>query len=155
MEYGLRVLGNCLILVDLRDESVKEKFNVVLKRDVFQLFVFLMFWEKVEEYFEDLNGRFNEFMMMSYIVSEEFRGVVFVVVYVDGMIRLQVVRKEINELYYLIIVEFYKKVGIGVVFNMSFNMYGELIVCLFVDVVKMFREVKFDVFVIGKFVVLC
>lgn len=35
MEYGLRVLGNCLILVDLRDESVKEKFNVVLKRDVF------------------------------------------------------------------------------------------------------------------------
>ncbi|WP_054839665.1 carbamoyltransferase C-terminal domain-containing protein [Thermococcus sp. JCM 11816] len=153
MEYGPRALGNRSILADPRDESVKEKLNVALKRDVFQPFAPSMLWEKAEEYLEDLNGRPNEFMTMSYTASEEFRKAAPAVIHVDGTTRPQAVRKEINELYYSTIAEFHKKAGIGAVLNTSFNMHGEPIVCSPADAVKTFREAKLDVLVIGKFVV--
>lgn len=153
MEYGPRALGNRSILADPRDENVKEKLNVALKRDVFQPFAPSMLWEKAEEYLEDLNGRPNEFMTMSYTASEEFRKVAPAVLHVDGTTRPQAVRKEVNELYHSIIAEFSKKVGIGAVLNTSFNMHGEPIVCSPGDGLRTFREAGLDVLVLGDFVV--
>ncbi|WP_054841425.1 carbamoyltransferase family protein [Thermococcus peptonophilus] len=155
MEYGPRALGNRSILANPGgDEGVKGgRLNIALKRDVFQPFAPSMLWEKAEEYLEDLNGRPNEFMTMSYTASEEFRKMAPAVVHVDGTTRPQAVRKEINELYYLTIEKFSKQTGLSAVLNTSFNMHGEPIVCSPADAVKTFREAGLDTLVIGNFVV--
>ncbi len=148
MEFGPRALGNRSILADPRDESVKEKLNIALKRDVFQPFAPSLLWEKAGEYLEDLKGEPNEFMTMAYTASGEFRELAPAVVHVDGTTRPQAVRREINPRYYSIIAEFHKKTGLGAVLNTSFNMHGEPIVCSPEDALRTFRKAGLDVVVI-------
>ncbi|WP_456366671.1 carbamoyltransferase family protein [Thermococcus sp.] len=148
MEFGPRALGNRSILADPRDESVKKRLNVALKRDVFQPFAPSILWEKADEYLEDLEGAPNEFMTMSYTAGEEFRELAPAVVHVDGTTRPQAVRREINPRYYSIIAEFHKKTGLGAVLNTSFNMHGEPIVCSPEDALRTFRKAGLDVLVI-------
>ncbi len=153
MEFGPRALGNRSILADPRDEGVKERLNVALKRDVFQPFAPSILWEKAERYLEDLNGRPNEFMTMSYTASEEFRKEAPAVVHVDGTTRPQAVRKEVNPTYYGVIEAFERRSGLGAVLNTSFNMHGEPIVCSPGDALRTFRTAGLDVLVVEGFAV--
>ena len=153
MEFGPRALGNRSILADPRSESVKEKLNVALNRDVFQPFAPSILWERAEEYLEDLNGAPNEFMTMSYTASDELRNEAPAVVHVDGTTRPQAVRKDINPAYYGIIRAFERRTGIGAVLNTSFNMHGEPIVCSPQDALKTFRKAGLDVLVMEGFAV--
>jgi len=148
MEFGPRALGNRSILANPSDEKVKDRLNLALKRDVFQPFAPSLLWEKAEEYLEDLEGKPNEFMTMSYTASEAFREIAPAVVHVDGTTRPQAVRKEVNPSYYEVIRAFEKKTGIGAVLNTSFNMHGEPIVCSPGDALKTFRKAELDVLVI-------
>ncbi|NJE03315.1 carbamoyltransferase [Thermococcus sp. MV11] len=153
MEFGPRALGNRSILADPRDERVKERLNVALKRDVFQPFAPSLLWEKAGEYLEDLNGLPNEFMTMSYAASDEFRKLAPAVVHVDGTTRLQAVRKEVNPVYYEVIKAFERRTGLGAVLNTSFNMHGEPIVCSPGDALGTFRAAELDVLVLEGFAV--
>ena len=153
MEFGPRALGSRSILADPRDESVKERLNVALKRDVFQPFAPSLLWEKAGEYLEDLNGRPNEFMTMSYTASESFREAAPAVVHVDGSTRPQAVRRGINPVYYDVIKAFERKTGLGAILNTSFNMHGEPIVCSPEDALRTFQKAKLDILVLGGFVV--
>ncbi|WP_456421853.1 carbamoyltransferase family protein [Thermococcus sp.] len=153
MEFGPRALGNRSILADPRDGSIREKLNVALRRDVFQPFAPSLLWEKAKEYLDDLGGRPNEFMTMSYVASESFRELAPAVVHVDGTTRPQAVRKEINPVYYDVIRAFERRTGLGAVLNTSFNMHGEPIVCSTEDALKTFRKAKLDLLVIERFAV--
>ncbi|ASA77393.1 carbamoyltransferase [Thermococcus sp. 5-4] len=153
MEFGPRALGNRSILANPMDEAVKERLNVALKRDVFQPFAPSLRWERAEEYLEDLNGRPNEFMTMSYTASESFRELAPAVVHVDGTTRPQAVRREINPIYYEVIKAFERKTDMGAVLNTSFNMHGEPIVCSPEDALRTFRRAKLDLLILGKFAV--
>lgn len=153
MEFGPRALGNRSILADPRDERIKEKLNVALKRDVFQPLAPSLLWEKAGEYLKDLNGSPNEFMTMSYTASEEFRKLAPAVVHVDGTTRPQAVRREINPSYYEVIKSFERGTGLGVVLNTSFNMHGEPIVRSPEDALRTFRKAELDVLVIEGFAV--
>lgn len=153
MEFGPRALGNRSILVDPRDESVKERLNVALRRDVFQPFAPSMLWERAGDYLEDLNGTPNEFMTMSYTASEEFRREAPAVLHVDGTTRPQAVRREVNPTYYGVIKAFERRSGLAAVLNTSFNMHGEPIVCSPADALKTFRNAGLDVLVVEGFAV--
>ncbi|WP_457751453.1 carbamoyltransferase family protein [Thermococcus sp.] len=153
MEFGPRALGNRSILGNPMDEGVKERLNVALRRDVFQPFAPSLLWEKAAEYLEDLNGRPNEFMTMSYTATEEFRELAPAVVHIDGTTRPQAVRREINPVYYEVIRAFERKTGLGAVLNTSFNMHGEPIVCSPEDALRTFRKAKLDVLVVEGFAV--
>ncbi|WP_297465621.1 carbamoyltransferase [Thermococcus sp.] len=153
MEYGPRALGNRSILADPRDESVKERLNLALRRDVFQPFAPSLLPERAEEYLEDLGGNPNEFMTMSYLASGTFRELAPAVVHVDGTTRPQAVRREVNPTYHSIIKKFEKKTGIGAVLNTSFNLHGEPIVCSPEDALRTFRKAGLDLLFIEGFVV--
>ncbi len=153
MEFGPRALGNRSILADPRDEGVKERLNVALRRDVFQPFAPSMLWERTEEYLEDLGGRPNGFMTMSYEASEDFRREAPAVVHVDGTTRPQAVGREVNPTYYEVIKVFERRSGLGAVLNTSFNMHGEPIVCSPVDALRTFRKAGLDVLVVEGFAV--
>jgi len=153
MEFGPRALGNRSILANPGDGVIKERLNVALKRDVFQPFAPSLLWEKAKGYLEDLKGKPNEFMTMSYVASESFRGLAPAVVHVDGTTRPQAVKRDVNPIYYEVIEEFEKRSGLGAVLNTSFNMHGEPIVCSPEDALRTFREAKLDLLVIEGFAV--
>ncbi len=148
MEFGPRALGNRSILADPRDEGVKDRLNVALRRDVFQPFAPSLLWEKAEKYLEDLGGKPNEFMTMSYTASESFRELAPAVIHVDGTTRPQAVRKEINPTYHEVIKAFERKTGLGAILNTSFNMHGEPIVCSPEDALGTFRKANLDLLVL-------
>ncbi|WP_297091268.1 carbamoyltransferase [Thermococcus sp.] len=153
MEFGPRALGNRSILANPMDGTVKERLNVALKRDVFQPFAPSLLWEKAGEYLEDLNGRPNEFMTMSYTASKSFRELAPAVVHVDGTTRPQAVREEINPVYYGTIKAFERKTGLGAVLNTSFNMHGEPIVCSPGDALRTFRRAGLDLLIVEGYAV--
>ncbi|WP_457753637.1 carbamoyltransferase C-terminal domain-containing protein, partial [Thermococcus sp.] len=151
MEFGPRALGNRSILADPRNEGVKEKLNLALKRDVFQPFAPTILEEKIEDYLADPYP--NKFMTMSYYATEEFAREAPAVVHVDGTTRPQTLERDDNPKYYDIIKLFEKQSGVGAVLNTSFNMHGEPIVCSPRDALNSFRKAKLDVLVLEKFAI--
>ena len=75
------------------------------------------------------------------------------VVHVDGTVRPQMIRKDVNPLYWDLINEFKKHSGIGVLLNTSFNIKGEPIVCDPYHAIRCFYATGMDYLVIGNYLV--
>ena len=74
------------------------------------------------------------------------------ITHVDFSARVQTVHSETNELYHLLIKNFYEKTGCPVLVNTSFNVRGEPIVCSPEDAFKCFMGTNLDILVIENFV---
>lgn len=152
MEFGPRALGNRSILADPRDFEMKDKVNNSVKyREWWRPFAPSIL---EEFYFEYLNARFlSPFMILSFPVKEDKKEKIPAVVHIDGSARPQSVNKEINPFYYNLINEFYKKTGVPVLLNTSFNLKGEPIVCSPFDAIRTFYTSGLDFLIIEDFIV--
>ncbi len=82
-------------------------------------------------------------------VMEKVPGVVH-----DNMTgRLQTVKKEWNEKYYLLIEEFNKITGVPVLLNTSFNVMGKPIIHSFEDAIAVFFTSGLDALVIDDIII--
>ena len=152
LEAGARALGNRSILADPRRAEMKDIVNNLVKfREPFRPFAPSILAEKTSEYFEDDYP--VPFMEKVYIVKKEKRKKIPAVIHVDGTGRLQTVRKEDNPLYWGVIKEFEKITGVPVIFNTSFNIRGEPIVCTPKDALNCFFGTGMDYLIIGNFIV--
>jgi carbamoyltransferase len=75
------------------------------------------------------------------------------VVHVDGTARPQLVREEDNPSYHRIIAEYYRRTGVPVIINTSFNIHEEPIVRTPEDAVRAFLDSGLDYLAIGNFMV--
>ncbi|MBU4210705.1 carbamoyltransferase [Patescibacteria group bacterium] len=156
MEWGPRALGNRSILAQATSLKMKDIVNLkVKKRESFRPFAPVILEEYVKDYFE-INGELSkstDYMLMVYPVKEEVKKKIPAIVHVDGTGRLQTIREESNFLYYNLVKSYYKKTGIPVLLNTSFNIRGEPIVCTPKDAVKCFLGTGIDYLVIGNYLV--
>ena len=74
-------------------------------------------------------------------------------VHIDGTARPQLVRREVNPVYYDILREHEKLSGISTLINTSYNMHEEPIVCTPYDAVRAFLDGRLDVLALGPFLV--
>ena len=72
--------------------------------------------------------------------------------HVDDTGRLQTVTREENSMYYDLISAFYRKTGIPVILNTSFN-ENEPIVCTPEEAIDCFQRTRMDMLAIGSFLV--
>ncbi|MDI6840237.1 MAG: carbamoyltransferase C-terminal domain-containing protein [bacterium] len=152
MEMGPRALGNRSVLSDPRNCEVKNRINLYLKkREWFVPFAPSILAEYVDEFF--INYREAPFMVMAFDVKEDKKKLIPAVVHVDGTTRPQVVRKEVNQLYWKLITEFYKLTGIPMVLNTSFNKHGLPIVRSPRDAIEHFKAGCVDILAIGNYIV--
>ena len=70
----------------------------------------------------------------------------------DGSGRLQTVSKATNPRYHALITNFYKKTGVPMVLNTSFN-ENEPVVCRPEEALDCFLRTKMDVVVLGDYVI--
>lgn len=127
-EAGPRALGNRSILFDPRRVDGKEIINKVKMREWFRPFAGTVLEEHVNEWF-DLRGMASSpFMMYAVDVTTDKLGQLPAITHVDNTCRVQTVNSEQNPKYYELIDAFYKRTGVPVLFNTSFNLAGQPLV---------------------------
>src|SRR6185437_334771 len=119
-EFGPRALGARSILADPRRSDAKDLLNSKIKRrESFRPFAPSILKEYIPEYFEVTDA--VPFMEKVFPIREEKRASIPAVTHADGTGRLQSVDKIVSPRYYRLIEAFYKKTGVPILLNTSFN----------------------------------
>jgi len=120
-EYGPRALGNRSILADPTDPDIKNKVNLIKKRELFRPFAPVVMAEHASEWF-DMN---YESPYMQYAVKCLKPDLIPSVVHVDGTSRVQTVTKDQHPGLYTLLEKFYSVTGVPILLNTSLNIKGQ------------------------------
>jgi len=154
MEFGQRALGNRSILADPRDKNSKVKVNQAVKyRESFRPFAPAVIDKYAYQYFDLAKGEKIPFMEKVVMVRKEKRNIIPAVVHKDFTARVQTVENQTNKIFYNLINDFYKKTGVPILLNTSFNLNGEPIVCSPTDAIRTFYSCGLDILVMDNFIV--
>ena len=154
MEMGPRALGNRSILADPTLIGINDKINEQVKhREVWRPFAPSVVEESASKYFMGVDkAKESPFMLHTFYVKDEYKGIFPAITHIDGSSRIQTVRKDQNERYHTLMKEIEKINGHPIVLDTSLNDKGEPIVCTPQDAVRCFYATGIDVLVIGNFV---
>jgi carbamoyltransferase len=126
-EFGPRALGNRTLCSDPRGSTVKDKMNVIKKRQKFRPFAPMILEEHVHEYFE-MPGGISHAPYMQFVAKckkpDEFPAIV----HKDGTSRVQTVRRSEHPELHKLLTLFYKETGCPMLVNTSLNIKGQPIV---------------------------
>ncbi|MBI4967949.1 MAG: hypothetical protein HZC25_07500 [Rhodospirillales bacterium] len=158
-EWGPRALGNRSILANPTRPDMQAMVNVKIKfREPFRPFAPSVLAEHAHVFFEidpDLPPWSPEHFMLAVGRVRPFaQGLIPAVTHVDGTARIQLVRPEINPLYYKLIAAFGRRTGVPVLLNTSFNLRGEAMVDKPYDALETFTWSEMDALVMGRFLLL-
>lgn len=147
-ESGNRALGNRSILADPRNPDIKDLINSKVKlREDFRPFAPSVLHEHYQDYF-DTNQPSPYMSRIMSVTKDAVPGVT----HVDGTARIQTVQREFNPRYYDLINAFYKRTGVPMLLNTSFNCQ-EPIVETPQDAVNTFKKCGIDILVINNYIV--
>ena len=126
-EFGPRALGNRSLCADPRGPDVKDKMNVIKKRQKFRPFAPMILEEHVHDYFE-MPGGISHAPYMQFVAKckkpDEFPAII----HEDGTSRVQTVRKEEHPDLHTLLTKFYEETGCPMLLNTSLNIKGQPIV---------------------------
>ena len=150
MEFGPRALGNRSILASPVSPYSTENLNVFIKhREPFRKFAASVPEEEAAKYFEV--GENARFLATVGRVKPEHRERFGAAILGDDLVRVHTVRKEDNPLYWRLLHAAAKPFGAPVLFNTSFNLFGDPLVCSPRDAVRSFYSSGIDGMFIGQF----
>ena len=142
-EFGPRALGNRSLIADPRGNDIKDKVNVIKRRQKFRPFAPSVLEEHAHEIF-DMPVRKSQFMQFT--APCKFPKKYPAICHVDNTSRVQTVSKEDNPGYYRLIKRFYEKTGCPMVLNTSLNIKGKPIVNSYHDGVEFEKKYGVKVF---------
>ena len=142
-EFGPRALGNRSLLADPRGNDIKDKVNVIKRRQKFRPFAPSVLEEHAHEIF-DMPVRKSQFMQFT--APCKYPKKYPAICHVDNTSRVQTVSKEDNPGYYRLIKRFYEKTGCPMVLNTSLNIKGKPIVNSYHDGVEFEKKYGVKVF---------
>jgi len=130
MEFGPRALGARSILANPSRKATHDELNRRLQRSEFMPFAPVVTEENASRVFDinSVNSYACRFMTITTEVLPQWRRAIEAVVHIDGSARPQIIRRDINPLYYDIVVAFERRTGIPALINTSFNVHEEPIV---------------------------
>ncbi len=149
-EFGPRALGNRSILASPLNPYSTENLNVYIKRrEKFRKFAASVPEEAAGEYFA--TGPASRHLATVSRVKPEHRAT-FESALLDGeRIRVHVVRRGDNRLYWELLQEAGRATGLPVLYNTSFNLFGEPLVSDPRSAVRSFFASGIDALFVGKF----
>ncbi len=150
MEFGPRALGNRSILASPLDPYSTENLNTFIKhREGFRKFAASVPAEVAYEYFETgSNARFLATVgQVRLAYRDQFAGALLA----GDLIRVHAVSREDNPLYWKLLHRAREKTGLPVLYNTSFNLFGEPLVCTPRDAVRSFYSSGIDALFAGNF----
>ncbi len=150
MEFGSRALGNRSILASPLDPYSTENLNAYIKhREPFRKFAASVPAELASQYFEV--GPNARFLATVGRVRPEHRQRFESAVLGEDLVRVHAVSREDNELYWELLHAMGRATGLPVLYNTSFNLFGDPIVCTPRDAVRSFYSSGIDAMFVGHF----
>jgi carbamoyltransferase len=150
MEFGSRALGNRSILASPLDPYSSENLNIFIKhREPFRKFAASVPAELAAEYFEV--GPNARWLATVGRVREPHRERFAAATLAGDLVRVHTVDRDENPLYWKLLHAAGKATGLPVLFNTSFNLFGEPLVCTPRDAVRSFYSSGIDALFIGNF----
>jgi carbamoyltransferase len=152
MEFGPRALGNRSLLASPLDPFASENLNIYIKRrETFRKFAAAVPAERASAFFDvSSNGRFLASLGR---VRSEHRERFASALLGDDLLRVHVVEERENPLFHRLLTEFGQRTGLPVLYNTSFNLFGDPLVCTPRDAVRSFYSSGIDSLICGNFLV--
>ncbi len=152
MEFGPRALGNRSILASPLNPYSTENLNIYIKhREPFRKFAASVPAECASEYFE--TGPNARYLSTVGRVLPQHRKTFEAAAMGDGAVRVHTVHREDNPLYHKLLHAEGKATGLPVLYNTSFNLFGDPLVCNPRDAVRSFYSSGIDTLFVGNFLV--
>ncbi|HZS55151.1 MAG TPA: carbamoyltransferase C-terminal domain-containing protein [Bryobacteraceae bacterium] len=150
MEFGPRALGNRSILASPLNPYSTENLNVYIKhREAFRKFAASVPEELAGEYFEA--GPNARYLATVGEVKAQHRETFAAAILGRDLIRVHTVRKAENPLYHALLIATGRATGLPVLYNTSFNLFGDPLVCTPRDAVRSFYSSGIDTLFAGSF----
>ncbi|MBI3679127.1 MAG: carbamoyltransferase [Acidobacteria bacterium] len=150
MEFGPRALGNRSILASPLDPYSTENLNIFIKhRESFRKFAASVPVELASKYFETgSNARFLATVgRVKTAYTKTFAGAVLG----ENLVRVHTVTEKDNPDYWRLLHAAGKATGLPVLYNTSFNLFGDPMVCSPRDAVRSFYSSGIDAMFVGHF----
>ncbi len=152
MEFGPRALGNRSILASPLDPYSTENLNVFIKhREPFRKFAASVPAELVAEYFDAGPNARN--LATVGRVKPQHRKTFASAILGEDIVRVHTVAEADNPLYHRLLHAAGKATGLPVLYNTSFNLFGDPLVSTPRDAVRSFYSSGIDAVFVGDFVV--
>ncbi len=152
MEFGPRALGNRSILASPLNPYSTENLNVFIKhREPFRKFAASVPAEVAGEYFEA--GPNARFLSTVARVRPEHRKTFEAAVMGDDLVRVHVVDQRENPIFHRLLIAAGEASKLPVLYNTSFNLFGDPLVCTPRDAVRSFYSSGVDALFVGNFLV--
>jgi len=152
-EIGPRALGNRSILASPIQPWMTGHINGdIKKREWYRPFAPAVMFEHQPEVFE--SPVYSPYMLVTTTVKDEWRSKIPAVTHIDNSARHQSVTKENNPKFYSLIDKFYKRTGVPVLLNTSFNGPKEPIVETPLNAINTFLETNLDILIINNIVII-
>ena len=171
-EFGPRALGNRSILADASDVAMQHTLNLKIKfREGFRPFAPAVCEEDFDTYFEP--GKHSDYMLFTSTIKQSLRrklpntfynlslddrrkfpkSDLPAITHIDFSARVQVVKKELNPIFWQLIKSYQQQTEMGVIINTSFNIKDEPIVNSAEDAYACFMKTGMDVLVLENFII--
>ncbi|HTR39575.1 MAG TPA: carbamoyltransferase C-terminal domain-containing protein [Bryobacteraceae bacterium] len=152
MEFGPRALGNRSILASPLNPYSTENLNIYIKhREPFRKFAASVPAEIASEYFDA--GPNARYLATVGRVRPQHRNTFEAAVMGQDLVRVHAVHRDDNPLYHRLLHAAGKATGLPVLYNTSFNLFGDPLVCSPRDAVRSFYSSGIDTLFVGNFVV--
>jgi carbamoyltransferase len=150
MEFGPRALGNRSILASPLNPYSTENLNIYIKRrEEFRKFAASVPAELAADYFEV--GPNARFLATAGRVKPEHRATFESAILGKDLVRVHTVSREDNPLFWKLLHAAGKATGLPVLYNTSFNLFGDPLVCTPRDAVRSFYSSGIDAMLVGHF----
>jgi carbamoyltransferase len=150
MEFGPRALGNRSILASPLNPYSTENLNIFIKhREAFRKFAASVPAELASEYFDV--GSNARFLATVGRVRPQHRQTFQSAVLGEDLVRVHTVSEEDNPLYWKLLHAQGEATGLPVLYNTSFNLFSDPLVCTPRDAVRSFYSSGIDVIFVGNF----
>lgn len=150
MEFGPRALGNRSILASPLNPYSSENLNIYIKhRESFRKFAASVPEELAGNYFEV--GPNASWLATVCRVRAEQRKIFKAALLGEDLIRVHTVRKSQNPLYHSLLHSAGEATGLPILYNTSFNLFGDPLVCTPRDAVRSFYSSGIDALFVGNF----
>jgi len=150
MEFGPRALGNRSLLASPLDPYSTENLNAFIKhREGFRKFAASVPAEHAAEYFEV--GPNARFLATVGRVKPNHRKTFASAILGEDLVRVHTVSERDNPTYWRLLHAAGKATGLPVLYNTSFNLFGDPLVCSPRDAVRSFFSSGVDSLFVGHF----
>jgi carbamoyltransferase len=129
-EFGPRALGNRSILADPRGEIVKDRVNMIKKRERFRPFAPIILSEHYQNYFYSKENNHDYMQFADPCLDSQHLPAIC---HVDGTSRLQTIPKNSPSITRQILEAWYAQTGCPLLLNTSLNIKGEPLVNTWAD----------------------